>query len=68
MCCGIGIYILFIFCEPYGREVAPAKLAYDGVAALREGIANVDRVIAALAVVLPVLLVFGHDGLGVRRI
>ena len=54
-----------VLCEPYGAEMAPAELSYDGIATVREGVADVYRVVTALAVVFPVLLVFGHDG--VRR-
>jgi len=49
--------------EPDGREVAPAQLAYDGVFAIVVFFTDLDRVVAALAVVLRVLFVGGVFGL-----
>jgi len=43
--------------QPDGGEVAPAELAHDGVLAVLVLLADLDRVVAALAVVLRVLLV-----------
>ena len=54
--------------EPDGREMAPSEFPDDDVASVRELVADVDRVVSALDIVLPVLLVFGHDGLRVRGI
>ena len=54
--------------EPDCGEVAPAELSDDDVAGVGESVADVYGVVAALAVVLPVLLVFGHDRMGVRRV
>lgn len=45
--------------EPYGGEVTPAELANDGVFALFEVFANLDGVIAALAIIFGILLVGG---------
>ena len=50
-----------VVCKPDGGKVAPAELADDGVAAVGEGVTDVDGVIAALDIVLPVLLVLGHE-------
>lgn len=54
--------------EPDRREMPPAELSADDIPAVGKGVANVDRVVAALDIVLPVLLVFGHDGMRERRI
>lgn len=54
--------------EPDCGEVAPAELSDDDVAGVGESVADVYGVVAALAVVLPVLLVLCHDGLGIRGI
>lgn len=54
--------LLCILCEPNGGEVAPAELSDDNIATVREGVANLDGMIASFDVVLPVLLVFCHDG------
>lgn len=63
--------LLCVMCEPYGREMTPAKLADDDVAAVAERVTNVDGMVAAFCIILPVLLVLGHDGMGrggVKRI
>ena len=52
---------LVILCEPNGGEMAPAEFPDDGVPAIGKGVANVDGVVAALDIVLPVFLVLGHD-------
>lgn len=49
--------------QPDGGEVAPAQLAHDCVLAVLVLLANLDGVVAALAVVLAVLLVGGVVGL-----
>ena len=43
--------------QPDGREVAPAQLAHNGVAAVLVLLADLDGVVAALAVVFAILLV-----------
>lgn len=59
---------LCIVCEPDGGEVAPAELADDDIASVGEGVADVYGVVPALDIVLPVLLVLGHDRMRVRRV
>lgn len=53
--------------QPDGGEVAPAQLAHDGVLAVLVLLADLDGVVAALAVVLGVFLVGGVVGLVDRR-
>lgn len=43
--------------QPDGREVTPAELADDGVLSILEGLADLDRVVATLAVVLGIFLI-----------
>lgn len=42
--------------------MAPAEFPDDDVAAVGESVTHMDGMVAALAVVLPVLLVLSHDG------
>ena len=59
---------LCVVCEPDGGKMAPAEFADDEVPAVGEGVADVYGMVPALDVVLPVLLVLGHDRMGVRRV
>lgn len=65
---GPVVYLLLVFCQPHGGKMAPAQFADDDVPVVRERVADFDRVVTALDIVLPVLLVFCHDGSRVRRI
>ena len=55
------VHALYVLCQPDRREVAPAELADDEVAGVGKGVIDVYGVVPALDVVLPVLLVLGHD-------
>lgn len=60
--------ILCVVGEPDGGEMAPAELADDGVSAFGKGVTDLDGVVSAFDIVLPVFLVLCHDGSRVRRI
>jgi len=45
--------------------MAPSQLPDNGIPAVAELVADLDGVITAFHVVLPIFLVFGHDGCGV---
>ena len=60
--------LLCVLCEPDGGEMAPSEFPDYEVASVGESVADVDWVVAPLDVVLPVLLVFSHDGMRVRRV
>ena len=59
---------LGVLCEPDSREVTPAEFPDDLITTIGEDVADVNRVVSALDVVLPVFLVFSHDGVRVRRV
>ena len=46
--------------------MAPAELSEDDIPTIRKGVADVDGMVAAFDVVLPVLLLLCHDGLRMR--
>lgn len=58
--------LLGVLCEPYGREVPPAELSDDNVAAIRVSVADMYRMVSSLNVVFPVFFVLSHDGCGMR--
>ena len=60
--------VLYIACQPNCGKVAPSEFADDNIPAVAECVADVDWVIATLDVVLPVLLVLSHDGVGRSRV
>lgn len=51
---------LCVLRKPDGREVPPTELPDDDVSAVGEGVADVDWVVAALAVVFPIFLVLSR--------
>ena len=59
---------LSVLCEPYGGKMAPTELSDDEIAVVGKGVSDVDWVVSSLHVVLPVFLVFGHDGMRVRGV
>ena len=48
--------------------MAPAEFADDEVAAVGKSVADFYGMVAALYIVFPILLIFGHDGRRVRGI
>ena len=60
--------VLCILCKPDGGEVAPTEFSDDDVTTIGKLVAYFDWMVATLDVVLPILLIFGHDGLRLRRV
>ena len=56
------LYSLVVFRQPDGGEMAPSELPNDEIPPIREGVADVDRMVASLAVVFEIFLVFCHHG------
>lgn len=56
------LIVVVVAREPNGGEVAPAQLAHNGVFAILELLANLDRVVAALAVIFRIFFVSGIFG------
>ena len=59
-------YSLGVLREPYCREMPPAEFPDDDVAALRESVADLYRMVPSLDVVFPIFFVFSHNGGRVR--
>lgn len=59
---------LSVLCEPHCRKMAPSELSDDEIAVVGKGVSDVDWVVASFDVVLPIFLVFGHDGMRVRGV
>lgn len=60
--------LLCVVCEPDSGKMAPAELADDEISAVGKGVADLDGMVPAFDIVLPVFLVLCHDGSRVRRI
>ena len=59
---------LCVFGKPDSREMTPPKFPDDDVSSIWKLVPYVYGVITAFHIVLPVLLVFSHDGMRVRRV
>lgn len=53
---------LVIFGEPYGGKVTPTQFPNNEVPTVGESVADMNGMITALAIILQIFLIFGHDG------
>jgi hypothetical protein len=63
-----GANRLLILGEPNGGEMAPTELTNDGVPAIGERVTYLYWMVTTFAIIFPILFIFSHDGLRIRRI
>jgi hypothetical protein len=54
--------------EPNGGEMTPTELTNDGVPSIGERVTYLNGMITTFAIIFPILFIFSHDGLRIRRV